>query len=323
MISKHWKRNVILLAAVLLAASLPVWGSSRIERTFALGSGGELIVDTDIGGVTVVGGSGSEVKVLITSRNDDIESDFEFDFSESPGRLEIRVEKKGSKIGKWFGWTKGGGLKFEIEVPADTHVDIDTAGGGIRVESIDGGARLDTSGGGIQVQSVRGDVDADTSGGGIEIEDVDGDVVADTSGGGIEVHGVRGSVSADTSGGGIHISEIDGDIDADTSGGGIEITGAGGAVRADTSGGPVDVAFTRGNSSGGSLSSSGGGVRVRLDPAASLEIDASSSGGSVVSNIEVAVRGKVSRNSLHGRIGGGGATLKLRSSAGSIRIEPL
>lgn len=322
MISKRWKCT-ILTATVLFAAGLPAWSGSRIERTFALGSGGELIVDTEVGGVTVVGIQGSEAHVVVTSRNDDIESDFKFDFVESPGRLEIKIDKRGSGISRWFGWTKGGGLKLEIEVPSDTRVDVDTAGGAIEVASIDRDVRLDTSGGGIRARHVGGNVDADTSGGGIEIEDVDGDVVADTSGGGIDVRRVRGSVNADTSGGGIRISDIGGDIDADTSGGGIEITGAAGSVRADTSGGPVEVAFTRGNASGGSLSSSGGGVTVRLDPAAGLDLDASSSGGSVVSNVEVAIRGRVSRNSIQGRIGGGGAQLKLRSSAGSIHIEPL
>ncbi len=75
-----------------------------------------------------------------------------------------------------------------------------------------------------------------------------------------------------------------------------------------------------GGAAGGSLSSSGGGVRVEVDPAAKLTIDASSSGGGVDCDLPVTVRGRMARNSLHGDLNGGGATLKLRSSGGGIRI---
>ena len=148
-----------------------------------------------------------------------------------------------------------------------------------------------------------------------------GDVVADTSGGSISISDVTGKAHADTSGGSISMDDIGGDAVADTSGGSISIEGAGGKVEADTSGGPVTVAFLAGNAQGGTLSSSGGRVTAILDPSVGLDIDASSSGGSVSSDVPLTIRGTVSRSELKGTLNGGGAMLRLRSSGGGIRIK--
>ena len=98
-----------------------------------------------------------------------------------------------------------------------------------------------------------------------------------------------------------------GDIEADTSGGGIRIVDAGGHVKADTSGGGIEASFTRGNSSGGSLSTSGGGIKVSIDPGADLAIEAS--GNAVRTDLPLAVRGEISRGHLSGTLGKGGNTL--------------
>ena len=313
--------STVTLLALLLAAPAAIAGS-RIERDLELSPGGSFSLDTDGGSVRVTGGSGSSVRVVITSHRDDIEDLYDIEFETDDGEVRVSVEKR-RKASSWFGWTRGAGLHFEIEVPARVELSIDTAGGSITAEGIQGEALLDTSGGAITARDIQGDLDADTSGGSINVEDVIGNVRADTSGGAIEVSNVRGDVVADTSGGGIRISEVSGDVRADTSGGPIRIRDAGGRVQADTSGGGVTVSFTPGNASGGSLSSSGGGVTVELDPSVNLEIDATSSGGPVISDIPITVRGRISKSNLQGTLGSGGATLRLRSSGGSIRIDPL
>jgi hypothetical protein len=309
-----------LVFSLLLVASTALAGA-RIEREFDLGSGGRFVLDTDSGRVSISGTSGSTARVVITSRKDDLESLFDVKFEHRPGELEVNVEKK-SKLSSVWNW-RNDGLRFEVWVPRDTEIDIDTAGGSIELESIERDARLDTSGGSITAREVGGDVLADTSGGSIEVSDVRGSVDADTSGGSIEIDNVGGQLRADTSGGSIRINDVAGDIEADTSGGSIRIEGAGGEVEADTSGGGVQVTFTPGNAEGGRISSSGGTITVTLDPSVSLSLDASASGGSVDSEVPITVQGKISRSSLKGEIGGGGAELKIRASGGGIKIRSL
>jgi hypothetical protein len=112
-------------------------------------------------------------------------------------------------------------------------------------------------------------------------------------------------------------------VDADTSGGSITVDDVGGHVNGDTSGGTVRATFRSGNGAGGMLSTSGGGIYVMLDPAVGFELDAVASGGSVQVNVDVTVRGKISKSQVQGRIGAGGNTLQLRASGGGIRIDPL
>ena len=303
----------------ILAGGLPARADTHIERKLTLAPGGSFVLDTDTGSVELVGGSGSGATVDITASRDDFESLFEVEFDEGAAGVVVRVTKR-EKFSNWF--RSSGSTRFKIEVPQDTRIDIDTAGGSIEVQDISNQAHLDTSGGSIRAKGIRGPLSADTSGGSIQVDDVDGDVSADTSGGSITVRGVRGAVRADTSGGGITVEGVTGDVDADTSGGSIKISDAGGRVRAETSGGPIRVSFASGNAAGGSLSTSGGGITVELDPSVGLDIDASASGGSVDVDIPVMVKGTVSRSALSGKIGGGGETLRLRSSGGGVNIVP-
>jgi hypothetical protein len=116
------------ILAVSLICSLPVLAGSRIERQLALAPGGEFVLDADLGSVTVRGGSSDGARVVVTSKRDDLETHAAISFDESAGRAVVRVEKKGG-VTRWF--KRDPGLKFEIEVPGDTALNIDTSGGSV------------------------------------------------------------------------------------------------------------------------------------------------------------------------------------------------
>jgi len=271
------------LALFLFAA--PALAENRVEKDLALAPGGRLSVETSGGSITVTGGDRSGAHVVITARNEDDLDRYDLGFEETAEGVRVVARRKGG-VSSWFGWSSGG-LEIEVEVPAETEIDLDTSGGGLRVESI------------------RGDVKADTSGGGIRVRDVEGNVDVDTSGGGIRIENVRGDVRAETSGGGVRIENVTGRIDASSSGG------------------PIEASFAPGAEARGSLSTSGGGVKVWLDQNANVEIDASTSGGSVSCDLPITTRGRMSKSKLRGTIGAGGPRLTLRSSGGSIRIGEL
>ncbi|MCP3980894.1 MAG: DUF4097 domain-containing protein [bacterium] len=320
---RHANRRFLAISAVLLIfPGALALAESRVEHEFDLGPGGEFILETDQGQVEVVGTSSSGARMVVVARGGEIEEKFDISIEESSSGVRVKVERKGS-LSKWFKWSAGSGLRFDIEVPSRTALDIDTSGGSIKVRSIDDKVRLDTSGGSITAQDVTGDVLADTSGGTIMIENIDGNVDADTSGGSIEIERIRGSVKADTSGGSIRLYDVREDIYADTSGGSIRIRDAGGRVEAGTSGGSISASFVAGNGAGGELSTSGGGITVSVDGSVSLDIDAVASGGSVKSDVPVSVQGRISKTHLRGKMGGGGPPLRLRTSGGRITIEPL
>jgi DUF4097 and DUF4098 domain-containing protein YvlB len=311
-------RPLFCLVGLVLAAG-PAFAETRLEKTLKLEPGGEFRLDTDIGRVTVTGTSSPGVRLVVTSRRDDLNDLLSFRYEEG-GRSASVIARKKHHLDFLFGnWSSA--VRFEVEVPAETAVTVHTSGGGISLAALRSPAKIETSGGGIEVRDLVGDLQADTSGGSIHLRDIKGKSRVETSGGGIEAVNLEGPLKAETSGGSVSLERVSGDIHAHSSGGGIHIREAGGRVDADTSGGSIEASFAHGNARGGSLESSGGGISVSLDPGVGLSIDAH--GNSVSSDLPLTVQGEISRRSLRGTLGKGGESLRLRTSGGSVRIRSL
>lgn len=298
--------RLAVAAATVALAALPASAAFRLEKNLALAPGGRLAVDADAGSVAVVGSSTSGVHVVVTAESESIADDWTFDFQELSGEVRVVARRKGAGT-SWFGgiFRSGKTPRFAIETPAATEVSIDTGGGSIQVDKIEGGILADTSGGSIAVTDCRGNAKLDTSGGGIAVNRLDGSLLADTSGGSIKV------------------TDVSGDAKVSTSGGSILLDGIAGLVDADTSGGSIRAVFGKGNSRGGRLETSGGSIRVALDPKASLQIDAEASGGGVSWDLPIETTGKPGRGHMTGKLNGGGAMLRVETSGGSIQIVPI
>jgi DUF4097 and DUF4098 domain-containing protein YvlB len=119
------------------------------------------------------------------------------------------------------------------------------------------------------------------------------------------------------------LRDLSGDVNVKTSGGDISLENAHGRVEARTSGGDVTAALARGNAKGGEIETSGGDIKVRVDPAVSLTLDASALSGEVISDLPLKVTGEISQSRLHATLGSGGETLRVRTNGGSVRISAL
>lgn len=299
-----------------LLVAIPVRAESRVERNLRLEPGGRFRLDGDVGSVVVRGRQGSGAHVLFVSSREDLNDRIRFTFDEGPGEVVVTAK---TRHRSFFFDSWHGRVEVTVEVPFETAVDIRTSGGAIELRDLRRAAKLHSSGGGLTIDALSGDLDADTSGGGIRVHDVTGTARVRTSGGSIEAARVHGSLDADTSGGSVRIESVSGDLKAHSSGGPIHVIDAGGRVDADTSGGGVDVEFAKGNGRGGRLESSGGGITVSVDPAVGLEIDAH--GERIESDLPLLARGGFSRESLRGKLNGGGAELRLETSGGGIHIH--
>jgi len=310
--------QVALLAAVALSLLAPAIARAdyRQEKTLNLAPGGSFVLQADAGSVRVTGTSNSGARIVITSERDDLASLFDFSFESSGGAARVTARKKE----RWHS-LHNLNLHFEIEVPAETGVEVKTGGGSVEISHLTRDANLDTSGGSIHVSDLAAALEARTSGGSIELRDVKGAARVETSGGSIEGDTLGSTLDAHTSGGPIRLDGVRGDVLAHTSGGSIRIRDAGARVDAKTSGGSVEVSFAAGNARGGEVETSGGGVRVALDPSVGLNIDADSSGGNVSTDLPIQVVGTISRSHLHGTLGSGGSALRLHSSGGGVEIE--
>jgi hypothetical protein len=293
---------VMLILAAILGTSVTLAAQRTFDKRLDAPAGGRLTFDADVGSVSIVGGDTPQVVV-----HADLEGSQSFldrlhvSAQQTPAGVTISAQTDHSGWFDWFniGWNR---VQFTVEVPRNYPVDLRTSGGSLEVRNLNAWVRGKTSGGGIHLENVAGNVNVHTSGGGISAAHLNGPANLSTSGGNIGVMDSAGDLFLRTSGGGIRIQDDDGKVDAHTSGGSIE-------AQLRTNGGIT-------------LETSGGSITLNLPQGTHGSLDAETSGGNVTSNLPVTTSGTVSGDHLHGDIGGGGPSIYLRTSGGSIRIEP-
>jgi DUF4097 and DUF4098 domain-containing protein YvlB len=269
--------------------------ATDLDESFAVGAGGTLRIYLDRGRVNVQRHDGDDVR--IEARATGVTA-FMGGFTAERTGDDVTLEgafRWGFMLLPW-----GPRVRVNAWVPAQYSVAIETHGGAVSVDGIDGL------------------VVAHTRGGRVEAHHVDGSVSVQTSGGAIEVSDVGGSVVADTSGGSIHAEDIRGNIEVNTSGGAIELTKVDGRIEATTSGGAISASFA--DEPEGILQTSGGRIDVGFPAHAHVDLDAETSGGSVSVDHTIDTSERAQRRVV-GRINGGGPMLRLRTSGGSIHVR--
>lgn len=239
----------------------------------------------------------------------------------APDRLVARLE------------TEGGHIQVQ-DVAGDLRAF--TAGGHINAGNIAGDASLRSGGGHIRAGQIGGRADLQTDGGNITVGQAGSLVSVRTGGGQIDFGEVRGSVRAQTGGGGIRIMYVTGPMEVESSAGSICLTRVAGTVRAATAGGTITAWINPDAPSSGStvhlpglsqLTSGNGDIVVFLPRNLAADIDAVvESGGErrieadPALALQIQDRGNGPVHAM-GALNGGGPQLKLRTTAGKIRLQ--
>ncbi len=230
--------------------------------------------------------------------------DFEVTFEHKDA--DVRIEGK-FKRGRRHWRKELNRLKilFQLTVPRQYNLDLVTSSGGILVTDLAGYIRAETSAGSLRFGKIKGTVWGRTSAGSIKLTSCDSTVDVKTSAGSIKIGDVAGNVQAQTSSGSIRLGRVGRTVNARTSSG---------SIRASLTGQPQEAC---------SLHTSAGSITVTLLSDIAVDVDAETSAGRVSTELAVAsvIRGKMPKNRLKGSINGGGPLLKLRTSAGSIRLQ--
>ncbi|HSR68308.1 MAG TPA: DUF4097 family beta strand repeat-containing protein [Acidobacteriota bacterium] len=268
----------------------------------------------------------------------------DLDLRTSYGDISLRGNLKGA----FRAVTSAGDIEFEN---VDGSCDVSTAGGDIEGSDITGDGDLRTSGGEIRVRDVGGTLEARTAGGEIRVGKVGGslqartaggDVTADevgkdadlsTSGGDVALRRAGGSVDLRTSGGDIELRESSGRARATTAGGDIVLRGVRENVRARTAGGDIVVELVEPSAEGFSdLRTQGGDVEIALPASAAVTIEATirlrgwddDDSHQIRSDFPAADEHR-SNSEVRATyvLNGGGQSIRLESTDGSIRIRAL
>jgi len=319
----HRVRTALTAALLgLLTVSAHAAIDSPVRRVFNVAPGGTLYLDTDVGNVHVVpGASGVVVSVQRRARGQK-ELDRDHLTMQQQGN-DVHVRNEVEQTSRWFSWGNDLDMTFDVTVPAHYNVELKTSGGNVSVGDLHGFVHARTSGGNVRLAHIDGPVDGHTSGGDVRLDGATGNANLHTSGGSVVVGDIGGNLEIKSSGGSLETHRVGGTLYARTSGGGITIGDARGAIDAETSGGSIRASLSAQPRGDSRLSTSGGSITVALAPAIGVDLDAHTSGGGVNSDLPITVMGKVSDDSLNGKLNGGGPKLVLRSSGGGIHVRKL
>jgi len=302
---------------------------NQIRRSFAVTPGGTMRLLTDLGSIEVQSSRDDkvDVQVILTADTSNREKaaklfkEFTLDTKQSGNSVIVR----GRYEEGWglFHFNNDLEVRYVIHVPAQYNLDLETAGGNIRVSDIRGEVRTETSGGNLYLGRIDGPVSGNTSGGNVTVQGAVGKLLLRTSGGNITVGAVQGAVEARTSGGSIKVSQARGDVIAKSSGGNITLNDVAGSINAETSGGSMSASISTQPRSDSRLSTSGGNVTISLASTVSVDLDARSDGGYVTSDLPVTIQGTVEEQVMRGRINSGGPKLVLRTAGGNIKVRKI
>lgn len=129
------------------------------------------------------------------------------------------------------------------------------------------------------------------------------------------------NVVVDNTNGRIEVTGVTGEFDVETTNGRIEVTRCSGSIDASTTNGRINAELsgvTKGKSL--SLETTNGRISLTVPSNVAADIDAGTTNGKIHTDLPVATR-HTDRNSLRGKINGGGTPVRLRTTNGSIEIR--
>jgi hypothetical protein len=226
-----------------------------------------------------------------------------------------------------------------MRVPSRLQIKLDPTRSPTRISRV---AEIDltNSGGESEFKEIAGRVSGSYRGGELQVFD-SGSVKLSTNGADVRVERIRREVSLNMRGGELRGAEIGGPIDLDTNGtdvvlekldkasGILRVNAAGGSVslkglrtegRIDARGAEVDAVIER--AAPLAIYADGGDSVEITPPAGGYQLDAVANDGSITippGTVEVATNGQERRAT--GPVNGGGPTITLRNSHGSITVR--
>jgi hypothetical protein len=161
-----------------------------------------------------------------------------------------------------------------------------------------------------------------TGNGAVLVERVGGEVSASTGNGRVKVLSTDGAVRVSTGNGDVDVTDAKGAVRVSTGNGRVTVTTAQGPVEARSGNGDIDVRMTTVRATEDMTFSTGSGdVRVTLPTDYNGELDASTGNGSISSDFDLKVEGRMSPRRVRATIGTGGARLRLVTGNGGLELR--
>ncbi len=249
---------VLLLAVTALLAGTPATAET-INKELPASPGETLVFDLDSGGsIDITGWSRDAVAVSADLRRGGAQAEVEIERFQNGVRVSSKLRTDGNSSTSFH---------FTVQVPDRYNIEIETMGGSVSIDGVEGEIGGTTMGGKLVLRNLRGELQLTTMGGPIDLRDSEVDGKVTTMGGEVHMVNLYGDIKGTSMGGEVIlknvtrrdgsstgdeviISTMGGDIDVDdapagadlhTMGGDIRIASASEFIKAKTMGGDIRI----------------------------------------------------------------------------------
>jgi len=307
------------------AASLPAQASAEGSFDRTLQVNGPVNIDLSTGSGNIQVRSGNSGQVQITGRikvTNWFSGDSEARVKQIEANPPIQQSGNDIRIGHIDDpeLRRNVSISYDVIVPADTQLRSHSGSGNQTIEGIQGSAEVEAGSGDLKISNIGNTVRADTGSGGIQIDQVKGNVHAKAGSGDIRGTGIAGGFEGRTGSGHIRVEQTaPGSVNVETGSGGIELTGVHGSLGASAGSGNISA---EGSPTGSWTVHTGSGtVRLKIASGMAFDLDARSSSGSITVSQPMTVQGTIARKEIHGKVNGGGVSVRVETGSGNVEIE--
>ncbi len=280
----------------------------KFEKTLDLARDGKVIIKNVSGNIEVKTWNKAQVQIdaLKVSRATTLAK-----AKENMGKVKITITEENSTLRIKTEWPKGPNknmsvsIYYTLMIPVDASLNAYTVSGNVTCEDISGDLKAETVSGNVIVTGAKNGANCTTVSGTVEVDNVIGDVKLKTVSGNVLANAIKGNVDADTVSGSVVLTNI---TDAND----IEANAISGKVKYE-----------------GDLASNGfyhlqtlsGRVEFIVPSNSAFDLDATTFSGSINSDFDITVRGKIGKKSLNGSVNGGGAEVELKTFSGNVYLK--
>lgn len=329
---------VAITSLGVLTAAGAAWATSspqgqdpagKFDKTVSAKAPVEVNIATGSGSIEVTPGSDGAIRVLgeihinnrWRNRNDG-------DIMARVREIEQHppIEQEGNRVS--IGHTHGDddslyrdiSISYRVTVPAGTNLTSRSGSGSQEIGALAGPVSVSSGSGSVHVGATGGAVHAGTGSGSITIDGAKERVEATTGSGSITLHQIAGAAKASSGSGSIELEQTaKGNVELSTGSGQIRVRGANGGVAVNSASGSIDISGKP--DADWTLSSSSGTISLAVPTGTPFTLDARTTSGSLDIDHPVTISSIHGRHrEVHGAVNGGGPTVSVETTSGSIHI---
>jgi DUF4097 and DUF4098 domain-containing protein YvlB len=311
-------RAVFLSLLALLPASAGLARERTEEKTFALSGPPTVRLSAYRGSIAVESSEENVVRVKVTANTtlDQAEAAeralgaLQLDWAQEGNTFTLKATNR-AETGVRFFWQDGAQLDISvtITVPRVCALNLSVDDGSIRIGDVNGTVHAKTEAGLVFCRHVDG---------ALTVQNGRGDIIVSACTGDVDLTATRGIIRTGPIGGMAKVTATNGDI---------ELLSVSGGLEAKADGGEVTVGIPKVFVGKASIKAAGGDVNLKIDPAANVDVSASSVWGQVrlvpvgrqVLPL-VTESGGQGRHALVGRLNAGGIVIEARANGGHVNL---